>query len=115
MRLYLSDQRTWVECTEGVRQLADKSITVIEQARRRPAKIRIQEADPDGPDAGKCTVVIWHASISPANPQWTSGEIPPVSQAHNWQVYLTEDGIAAVQRKDEDGGDDDLLLEVPEV
>jgi hypothetical protein len=113
MKTYLAEQPAWLECTEHVRTLAGKSVMVVDQGHRIPAQIDIRSADPDGTDRGKCALRVWQASITPLTPEWTSGGIPPTSQGHLWQVYLTADALALLHRNDCDPEDGDLMLEIP--
>ena len=61
-----------------------------------------------------CSVIAWQASMSPVNVEWTdAGSTPPTSQAHQWEMYLTQDALPLIKQNEEDPEFGKLLLEIP--
>jgi hypothetical protein len=114
MKIYLSENPTWLKPTDTIRALNDKSILIVEGAERIPAHIRVSDADAKGEHSGLCCVQVWQASIDPMNAEWSSGPIPPTAQAHHWKRYLTKGAISLIQQNKHDSTHGELLLEVPE-
>jgi hypothetical protein len=70
--------------------------------------------DPQGRDAGMCSIIAWQASMSPMDVEWTdTGSPPPTSQAHQWGRYVTEAALPLIHQNGEDPEYGELLLEVP--
>ena len=115
MKTYLSPNPVWLKPRASIRALDGKSIVVVEGQSRTHAHIRLSDADPQSPHSGLCRVVVWQASIEPMNIKWADAGSPPsTSQAHQWEMCLTEDALALVRPNDEDPEYGELLLEVPE-
>src|SRR5260370_31812568 len=76
------------------------------------AKICVDDADPEGRDAGKCSVIVWTASTNER--QWVdagSGRPPPPTESHRWLQFLTSDAVKLI--RNEENPAYDLLLQVP--
>jgi hypothetical protein len=114
MKTYLSANPVSLKPTSSIRALDGKSIVIVEEPHRTPAHIRVSDADPQSQHSGLCHVKVWQASIEPMNAKWAdTGSPPPTSQAHQWEMYLTEDALALIHPNEEDPEHGDLLLEVP--
>jgi len=59
---YLSTTRVFLAPTPEIRALHDKSILIVTPSGDHMwAKICVEDADPEGRDAGKCSVIVWTA------------------------------------------------------
>ena len=114
MKRYLSSNPVWLKPTASIRALDGKSIVIVEKSHRTPTHIRVSDADPQSQHSGLCHVKVWQASIEPMNVKWAdTSSPPPTSQAHQWEMYLTEDALPLIHPNEEDPEHGDLLLEVP--
>jgi hypothetical protein len=65
---YLSTTRVFLAPTPEIRALHDKSILIVTPSGDHMwAKICVEDADPEGCDAGKCSVLVWTASTDERN------------------------------------------------
>jgi len=63
MSTYLSTTDIFLAPTPEIRALHDKSILIVTPSGDQMlAKICVEEADPEGRDAGKCSVIVWTTS-----------------------------------------------------
>ena len=77
------------------------------------AKICVEDADPEGRDAGKCSVIVWTTSTDER--EWVdarSGRPPPPTESHRWPQFLTSDAVKLI-RPNEENPAYDLLLQLP--
>jgi hypothetical protein len=113
MKTCLSPNPVWLKPTASIRALDDKSIIIAEESHRTHAHLRVSDADPQSQHSGLCHVKVWQASIEPLNVKWAdTGSPPPTSQAHQWEMYLTEDALPLIVPNQEDPEGGQLLLEV---
>ena len=113
MATYLSKTPVSFTPTPAIRDWDGKDITItVPSGGRTRAKLRVVDADPNGPDAGKCSVIAWHDSTNETDEiEWTdagSGKPLPTTQTHEGQRFLTADALIQA-KQDEDGS---LLLEL---
>ena len=115
MKTYLSSNPVWLKPAESIRALHGKSIVVVEGQQRIPAHVRISDADSHSQHSGLCCVKVWQASIEGISVEWpeTDSRLGG-SQAHEWEMYLTEDALPLVHPNHEDAEYGELLLEIPE-
>ncbi len=82
MSTYLSTTRVFLAATPEIRALHDKSILIVTPSGDHMwAKICVDDADPEGRDAGKCSVIVWTASTDER--EWVdagSGRPPPPTE-----------------------------------
>jgi hypothetical protein len=103
MSTYLSTTDVFLAPTPEIRALHDKSILIVTPSGDQMwAKICVEDADREGRDAGKCSVIVWTASTDER--EWVdarSGRPPPPTDA----VKLI--------RPNEENPAYDLLLQLP--
>jgi hypothetical protein len=109
----LSDQPAWVEPTDEIRALADKSVVIIEGNHRIPAKLRVRSADPQGANAGKCAVKAQQAMIGNTI-EWTDAGTtpPPTEQINAWEKFLNKAAITSIRENEEGPQFGELILKV---
>jgi hypothetical protein len=114
MSAYLSTAPVFFTPTPEIRALDGKSILIADEGGgETPAKVRVADADPNGPDAGKCSVDAWQASMDDV--EWVdagSGQPPPTTQTHMWRRFLTPDALKSIRANQADPAYE-LLLELP--
>ena len=103
MSTYLSTTDIFLAPTPEIRALHDKSILIVTPSGDHMwAKICVEDADPEGRDAGKCSVIVWTASTDER--EWVdagSGRPPPPTESHRWPQFLTSDAGEANQERRE--------------
>ena len=113
MSTYLSTTDIFLAPTPEIRALHDKSILIVTPSGDQMlAKICVEDADPEGRDAGKCSVIVWTASTDEG--EWVdagSGRPPPPTESHRWPQFLTSDAVKLI--RNEENPAYDLLLQVP--
>jgi len=115
MKTYLSDKPVWLKPTASIRAIDGKSIVIVEGQHRIPAHIRVSDADSQSHDSGLCHMKVWQASIDPMNVKWADiGSSPPTAQAHQWEMYLTEDALPLIYPNQEDPEHGELIIKVPD-
>ena len=114
MSSYLSTTPVFLTPTPEIRALNEKSILIIvPSGGETPAKLRVADADPNSPDAGKCSVAAWQASMDDV--EWADaglGKPPPTTQTHIWQRFLTADAVKLIRPNEKDPTYE-LLLRLP--
>jgi len=114
MSTYLSTTDIFLVPTPEIRALQDKSILIVTPSGDKMwAKICVEDADPEGRDAGKCSVIVWTTSTDER--EWVdprSGRPPPPTESHRWPQFLTSDAVNLI-RPNEENPAYDLLLQLP--
>lgn len=109
--MYLSTERVWLKCTDEIRALDGKEITVVEDGHYFPMHLRVSPGETDE----KCSVVVWQATGQQI-PVWrnvaSSPTPPPTAQIGLFERFLTVEALALIRRKDQ-AADEPLLLVVP--
>jgi len=115
MPTYLSPTLLFITPTPQIRALDDKSIVItVPSGGQTPAKLRVTNADPDGPHAGRCSVAVWQTSVGEL--EWVdvgSGRPPSAGQIHEWERYLTPEALNLIQPNEQEPSYGELLLALP--
>ena len=109
----LSDQPTWFEPTDEIRALDDKSVLIIDRNHQTPAKLRVESADPQSTNAGKCAIKAQQAMIGNSI-EWTDAGTtpPPVEQINVWEKFLNKAAINSLRENDEGPQFGELMLKL---
>ena|SRR6266478_1379382 len=114
MATYLSTTDVFLASTPDIRALHNKSILITTPSgSERPAKVCVEDADSEGRDADKCSVIVRAASMDEG--EWVdagSGRLPPPTESHGWSRFLTSDAVNLIGPNNENRAYD-LLLELP--
>jgi hypothetical protein len=102
MNPQLSNQPTWFEPTAKLRALDGKSVRIKETS-EGDSKLKVQDADPRGPDAGKCSVKAWAAPFDDVNAECTDADgATPTSQTHYGEKFLNENAVESLRENPDD-------------
>lgn len=108
----LNERAVWMEPTAAIRALDDKTIVLEQDGGQVSAALSVSEADPNGPDAGKCSVAM-RGLPGIGNLDWTeAGKPAPTEQIRTWQHYLSPEALKLI-RENPDPQFGDLLLVIP--
>ena len=114
MSTYLSTTDVFLAPTPEIRALHEKSILIVTPSGDKMwAKICVEDADPEGRDGGKCSVIVWTASTDER--EWVdarSGRPPPATESHRWPQFFTSEAVKLI-RPNEENPAYDLLLQLP--
>jgi hypothetical protein len=111
MPTYLSTTDVFLASTPEIRARHNKSILITTPSgSKKAAEISVEDADPQGRDADKCSVIVW--DVSTDEREWVSGRPPPPTESHGWRRSLTLDAVNLI-RPNEENPAYDLLLRLP--
>lgn len=101
MKARLSDKPIWVISTPAILALDGKPARIIDKDGRTRVNLRVTNADPRGPDTGKCSVAAWQ-SIMTGEPQWSNtGGTPLTQTSHGWRGFLNEAAVKSLAHAQE--------------
>jgi len=112
MKPELSDNPIWITSTSEILALDGKVARIIDKDGRTRVNLRVTNADPRGPDAGKCSVAVWQ-SIMTGEPQWSNtGGTPPTQTSHGWRGFLNEAAVDSLVANAEEPESKDLQIDL---
>jgi len=109
----LSDNPVWLVPTPELRALDEKPVRIKEVGSEWDAKLAVEDADPRGANAGRCSVRAWQAPTEDINIAWTNaGGAIPTGQIHLHQKFLNEDSVKLLRNDPEDPEFGRLILDL---
>ena len=114
MNEFLSNETIWLVPTPKIRSLHEKKILLREGETKSPANLCVADADPTGPNVGKCSVAIWQSILGPANWQGAPSNGPVSAQSCNsWRLFLNQDAVDSIRLNDPPQLYGEFLLVIP--
>lgn len=108
---YLTTKQIWIELTSEIRDLDGESIVIIDsEERETPAYLRVSQADPNGTDAGKCSVEV--CVVRSDKVEWGNAS-PPTTETGGFERFLTQDAVDLIRPNNGDLAQGNLILELP--
>ena len=106
----LNARPVWMDPTAEIHALDGESILVKQESGDKSAKLRVNLADPNGPDAGKCKVAVWNTWTEDF--KWGSSGTAS-GRTGVWEQYLSPEAIKLIGKNPKDQQYGKLLLVIP--
>jgi hypothetical protein len=118
MSRYLLGTPVFLQPTLKIDQMDKKTLCIREGDSFHIATVRVEDADPQGINRGKCAVMVWNSTPDePDDEPWvpvSSGLLPPISRTHYYERFLSQDAVDLIRpHNDPLLPESELLLVIP--
>jgi hypothetical protein len=113
MDTLLNEREVWMKPTPEIQALDKRTIVVEQDGHKTPATLRVRKADPNGPDAGKCSVAVWQTWVEGENEWANAGSKIPTGQSRSWQRYLPPQALKLIGKNPDGPQFGELYLVIP--
>jgi hypothetical protein len=108
---YLTTKRIWMKPSPEIRNLDGKFILIVDSEESEvPANLSVSEGDPNGANAGKCSVVVRVTRVGKV--EWRSAS-PPTTPTSGCERFLTQDAVDLIRPNDRDPTQGEFILVLP--
>ena len=113
MDALLNEREVWMKPTLEIDALHEKRIVMEQGESKWPATLLVRGADPNGLEAGKCSVAAWQPWFEGENVWADPGSTIPTSQGRTWQRYLSPEALELISENPDEPQFGELRLVIP--
>lgn len=93
----LNEYALWMTPTPEIHALHYRKMMLQQGTSKRRGYLSVSDADPDGPDAGKCSVAFWQSWVEGGNVWADTGSTIPTGQIRSCHQYLSSEALELIE------------------